>query len=145
MDDQAFQRFQAKYTVLANGCWQWLGAKIGRGYGVMASKSGSRLVHRLSYEHFIGPIPDALTIDHLCRNKACVNPMHLEAVTNKVNNLRGTSASAQNTRKTHCSMGHEYTYENTYIHHSMRHCKTCHRLRERQRKAQLKQRSQQIG
>jgi len=135
MNEKALQRFQAKYTVLANGCWQWNAAKIGRGYGVMQAGPGSRLAHRLSYEHFIAPIPEGLTIDHLCQNKACVNPEHLEPVTNVVNNLRGSSAAAKNARKTHCPSGHEYTVGNTYIRGGMRHCRTCHRICERKRKA----------
>ena len=135
MDDRALRRFHAKYTVLPSGCWQWHGAKTGRGYGVMRIAAGSRLVHRIAYEHFREPIPDGLTIDHLCKNKACVNPMHLEPVSNRINNLRGYSSSALNAKKTHCPEGHEYTSENTYMHRGMRHCRTCHRLQERQRKA----------
>lgn len=138
MDHNAFQRFQTKYTVCPNGCWQWHGAKVGRGYGVMGMPSGSRLAHRISYEHFIGSIPEGRTIDHLCRNKACVNPAHLEPVTNRENNLRGYSRSAQHARKTHCPAGHEYTFDNTYMHRGARHCKTCHRIRERERKARIR-------
>lgn len=134
MEDVFFQRFQAKYTILANGCWQWNAAKTGRGYGVLGVKTGSRLAHRLSYEHFVGAIPAGLTIDHLCENKACVNPDHLEPKTNKANNLRGYSASAKNAKKTHCPGGHEYTAQNTYIHRGMRHCRACHRIQARERR-----------
>jgi hypothetical protein len=82
--------------------------------------------HRVSYEAFKGPIPDGLTIDHLCRNRACVNPEHLEPVTMRVNCLRGESPAAVHARKTHCPKGHEYSAENTYRHKgNHRMCKLC--------------------
>lgn len=134
MDARTFARFQSKYVVQDDGCWQWNGAKVGHGYGVLGVEVGSRLAHRLSYEHFKGPISEGLTIDHLCMNTACVNPDHLEAVTNQVNNSRGSSMSAMHARKTHCPQGHEYTSANTYMHRGSRHCRACHVIRERYRK-----------
>ena len=95
------------------GCWEWIRSCSSGGYGHAWIDGGHIYAHRLSYEVHKGKIPDGLTIDHLCRNRKCVNPEHLEAVTRRVNNLRGTSPSAWNYRKTHCISGHEFNKENT--------------------------------
>lgn len=95
-----------------SGCWLWTGALYPGGYGKFACDSW--LAHRFSYEYFVGKIRKGLEIDHLCKVRSCVNPKHLEAVTNRVNNIvRSNSACALNSRKTHCSRGHEYIPENT--------------------------------
>lgn len=116
-------------------CWTWKGAKAGSGYGQIWDWELNHrlLVHRVSYEHNVGPIPDGLTIDHLCRNRLCVNPWHLEAVSIGVNVLRSPIApAAVNARKTHCKHGHEFTPENTLPHSpSGRKCKTCMQDRDR--------------
>ena len=92
-----------------SGCWIWIGAKKSTGYGVTRwNGKKNALPHRIAYTLLCGPIPTGLTIDHLCRNRLCVNPSHMEAVTNKVNILRGNSFSAQNSRKTKCPRGHKY-------------------------------------
>jgi hypothetical protein len=91
-------------------------------------QKGGRYIHRIAYEVAYGPIPEGLTIDHLCRNRRCVNAEHLEAVTGKENTLRGEAISAINIRKTHCVHGHEFTEENTYRAPSMpneRVCRIC--------------------
>lgn len=95
----------------SSGCWEWTGSMHAAGYGLFRD----RLAHRISYEVHVGSIPEGLTIDHLCRNRRCVNPLHLEAVTIAVNVLRGESPPARNARKTHCPKGHPYDDENTYI------------------------------
>lgn len=116
-----------------NGCWVWTAARCRDGYGVFSPRhSGQLKAHRFAYELLIGPIPDGLVIDHLCRNTACVNPAHLEPVTPKTNVLRGVSAAAQAKRRTHCIRGHEYTPENTSIYNGGngrvgRRCLTCRR------------------
>ena len=118
------------------GCWEWIGGKVQGGYGVLPMNTAadraahsSRLAHRISYEIHVGPIPDGLTIDHLCGNPSCVNPAHLEPVTMRENIRRATFAN-----KTHCANGHEYTPENTYVMPSgYRDCRRCIYLRSRAR------------
>jgi len=86
------------------------------------------MVHRIAYEFALGPIPDGLTLDHLCRNTICCNPAHLEPVTLRVNTLRGTSPIADNARKTHCKNGHPFDEANTYNppkQPTHRHCRIC--------------------
>lgn len=98
-------------------CWLWLSTVTKNGYGQFHVGGRRPYAHRWSYEHFVAPIPPGLTIDHLCRNRSCVNPGHLEAVPLKVNILRGDSAGARNSRKTHCPKGHPYdgTYRGNRI------------------------------
>jgi hypothetical protein len=121
----------------ASGCWLWTGCKI-RGYGQTSVGGGKRgRVHRVSYEHFRGPIPEGLTIDHLCRTPACLNPEHLEAVTSAVNTMRGVGPSATNARKSHCNAGHPLAGANLCAGAPRRgrECRTCRRdaCRERRR------------
>lgn len=104
-----------RFTHFTEDCWYWIGNRSYKGYGEFAvSATKKQKAHRFAYEFFVGPIPNGMTIDHLCRNRSCVNPKHLEAVTNKVNILRGIAPSAVNSRRTHCIHGHEFTPENTY-------------------------------
>lgn len=125
----------------ATGCWNWTGAvnwKRG-GYGtVTLTGRKTTSAHRLTYELVVGEIPTGLDLDHLCRNRLCVNPKHLEPVTRRENLLRGQGATAINAAKTHCPQGHEYSPENTYVHPGTnnRRCRTCnaesvHRMRAR--------------
>ena len=95
-----------------DGCWLWLGAKGSAGYGnfLMPNKPTKALAHRVAYELLVGPIPDGLTIDHLCRVRACVRPDHMEPVTRGENTLRGDTLTAKNKAKTACPKGHPYQY-----------------------------------
>lgn len=128
------------------GCWLWTGAKTSNGYGYLNTDGGRRLAHRFSYESLVGPIPAGLQLDHLCRVRHCVNPTHLEPVTQRENVLRGEGLSAANARKTHCSRGHEYTPENTYIYaEGRRHCRPCALANARARRAALSARSEPTG
>lgn len=127
-------RFWAKVRK-TDTCWLWIGGKNHYGYGSFQTRRGdgwfAAQAHRVAYEALVGPIPDGLTIDHLCRNRACVNPAHMEPVTRGENVLRGESAAATHARKTHCKYGHEFTPENTYTPpgRDVRMCRAC--IRER--------------
>lgn len=121
----------------SSGCWAWTGASSDNGYGYVSRGRGKTkfLAHRVSYTLTIGPIPSGLIIDHLCRNRICVNPAHLEPVTIRINNLRGFGASGNHARQTHCIHGHEFTPENTKIVPATgaRACVICRRERESRR------------
>lgn len=117
-------------------CWEWTGWRI-NGYGrITIGNRQGWLVHRAAYELLVGPIPDGLTIDHLCRNRACFNPAHLEPVEFTVNVLRGIGPAAQNARRTACRKGHIYT-DGSFIREQQgngvtgRRCVICRRERER--------------
>ena len=129
-------------------CLTWTGAKTTLGYGTIGWQGKKVYAHRLAYETLVGPIPEGLVIDHLCRNRACVNVNHLEPVTQGVNALRGVGVMALNARKTHCKRGHEFTPENTYIDaDGRRGCRTCRRMARRaadRRRAQERQQSEEM-
>lgn len=113
-------------------CWVWQGSMYPNGYGRYYIEGIERLTHRWMYEQLVGPIPDGLTLDHLCRVRACVNPAHLEPVTQRENILRGTGPSAIQSRQTHCIRGHEFTPENTHVYRGARGCRICGAMRKRE-------------
>ena len=119
------------------GCWEWLGAKA-RGYGHFnAGDKRYTSAHRWAFETLRGTIPDGLQLDHLCRNRSCVNPDHLEPVTQEENIRRGYGISAANAEKTHCPQGHPYNEANTYRpKRGGRQCKECSRMRTRESRLQ---------
>ncbi len=111
-----------------SGCWEWTAFTLANGYGQFyydGKRNG--LAHRFMYETYVGEIPDGLHIDHLCRNRKCVNPAHMEAVTQQENLVRGVGFAGVNERKTHCSNGHEFTPDNTYYRPDRfgRACRVC--------------------
>jgi hypothetical protein len=114
-----------------NDCWLWRGCKQSGGYGSVNLNGTKTYAHRVSYELLVGAIPEGLQIDHLCRVRLCVNPEHLEAVTPRVNILRGVGFSANHARKTHCPKGHPYAGDNVYMDGSGRRCRTCRKAHYR--------------
>lgn len=117
---------------LSTPCIKWDGARDKDGYGRKQVGKRWTLAHRMIFEKEIGPIPDGLQIDHLCRVRHCVNPLHMEPVTLAENVLRGTGPSAQNARKTHCKRGHPLYGENVMIgNDGRRFCRECGRQRWR--------------
>jgi len=120
-----------------SGCWLWMAGIARNGYGYLSFRGTRWLAHRISYEAHVGVIPEGLDLDHLCRNRSCVNPVHLEPVTRKVNlgrsSLIGRGAGKHQSAKTHCPQGHEYTPENTrqMKQRKGRICRECDRIRNR--------------
>jgi len=104
-------------------CWLWTGSISSEGYG----RYGHEYTHRLMYERYVGPIPEGLHLDHLCRNRICCNPTHLEPVTSRENFLRGESPGARALRTNFCKRGHEFTPENTIHKQGYRTCRACTR------------------
>lgn len=132
------------HPTLGTPCWLWLGSGLASGYGTFGVKVGHRkyrkpLAHRWNYERHVGPIPEGLVIDHLCKTPACVNPAHLEAVTQRENVLRGDSFAATRAQQTHCKRGgHELAGDNLIFRRNMRECRTCENEAQRRRYAARK-------
>jgi hypothetical protein len=131
-------RFAEKYAVDGEtGCWLWQAYIRPDGYGTFMVAGKNFRAHRWSYEQFAGPIADGLVIDHLCRNRSCVNPEHLEPVTSFVNTIeRGMGQRAVTYRERRCKRGHELTEDNLYrspTNSAVRQCISCRKLREQSR------------
>lgn len=133
-------RLMFRTALLPNGCWEWRGARNPKGYGNIRvdSYGPAKSAHRVAYAEMVGPIPGGLEIDHLCRNRACINPQHLEAVT------RTTNIRRVDQRKAVCKNGHAMTPANTRIYVTStemeaRHCRAC--AREFTRRYRLRKRS----
>lgn len=107
-----------------SGCWLWTAYVGPKGYGEFGLNRRTERAHRVGYRLFVGPIPDGLQLDHRCRVRHCVNPAHLEAVTGRVNVLRGDTVAARAAAQTHCAQGHEFDFRSR---HGVRKCRTCKR------------------
>lgn len=125
MDRTPTERFWS-FVTKTDTCWLWTGG-LAAGYGLFWLDGKQVKTHRFAYELLVGPIPDGLVLDHLCRVPACCNPAHLEPVSQRVNILRGIGPSAANALVTHCPADHEYTPENTRMYRGQRHCRACAR------------------
>lgn len=141
MNDAQVQRFVDSIIVVDDGCWLWTKHLDRDGYGQFYL--GHRMENdrriklrtpapRAAYEHWNGLLPSGYVPDHLCRHPVCVNPDHLEGVTNRINILRGVGAPAINARRTHCKHGHELSGDNLRMEGSKRACKECKRRRTRE-------------
>ncbi len=129
-------RMLAKIRKMPSGCWVWLGGVGTSGYGRTSTREGDLYAHRVAYSLWVGDIPGHLTIDHLCKNKLCCNPGHLEAVTAGENSLRGDGACSQHARKIVCLRGHPLAGDNLRRNNrGDRVCVTCKRQRDVTRRA----------
>lgn len=125
-------RFWARVeTGAPDECWLWKMSTTKAGYGQIGwhdGKTVTALAHRVAYELSVGPIPEGLVLDHLCRTPRCCNPAHLEAVTQRENIMRGTSPVARLVGATHCKNGHEWNEQNTWVRREgTRECRACRR------------------
>ena len=129
--------------VTGPGCWLWTGGKTDYGYGIVQkakTRPGHGVVHRIVYEMLVGPIPDGLVIDHLCRVRHCVNPDHMEPVTIGENTRRGIAWDRRREltdASTTCRAGHPYTEANTRLYGPegrFRGCRVCRRERQREKR-----------
>jgi len=122
-----------RYNITPEGCWEFTGTINAGGYGVIGIQNTKLYAHRLAYAVFVGKLDDRMVIDHLCRNRKCVNPEHLEQVTNAENLSRGEKGGVK--PKPACGRGHEFTEANTYMYRNQRKCKTCIYLNQKARRA----------
>lgn len=129
------ERLENKFVITESGCWEWTAAKDRAGYG----RVNGRTAHRQMWLTVVGPIDDGLHLDHLCRNRACVNPDHMEPVTPGTNIRRGVGVGGWKRRTTHCPQGHPYSEENTLVYKGMRSCRICKREQVRRWRASQKE------
>lgn len=120
------RRLEAGLVIgLPDECWPWRGTMFSNGYGRFLLNGVECVAHRVVYELLRGEVPDGYVLDHLCRAPACVNPDHLEPVTQQINTHRGVGPTAKNAAKAQCAKGHEFTPENTRLRRGKRECRTC--------------------
>jgi hypothetical protein len=125
-----------------SGCWLWQGYIEKNGYG----RLGRKWAHRLSYQAFVGAVPDGLELDHKCRTPRCVNPEHLEPVTHAENMRRSPlGAAVLHRSKTHCPSGHPYSGDNLFVFRGMRYCRECSKKHKAAYKAKQRAEKRRTG
>lgn len=130
------QRFWLKVDT-SGDCWLWAGTLRPDGYGRFGVDGQDYYAHRWAYQLLIGPIPEGLTLDHLCRVRHCVNPEHLEPVTNAENVRRGEGITARQSRQDRCLRGHLYAQHGAVTKKGWRQCRACQRLWQRRKNERL--------
>src|SRR5690606_22643593 len=129
------ERFYSKTLPdLETGCWNWTAFRLSTGYGKFRLRGLTVTAHRVAWVDAGGELVDGLELDHLCRDRSCVNPEHLEQIPHATNVRRG-DGGAFHAAKTHCPRGHEYNEENTRRAKGKRHCRSCGREDMRRRRA----------
>lgn len=138
--DEKWNKFMSYVQVdEESGCWLWQGTLDRDGYGHYKEGNKFWQAHRYSYTHLCGEVPPSLVLDHkVCQNRRCVNPAHLEPITNRENILRGNGRGAINARKTHCWRGHPFDAKNTYHYKGTRTCRKCNVIRTMESQARKK-------
>ena len=116
----------------SGACWNWTGRlNSTSGYGEIRLRGAYfGVAHRIAYETWVGPVPEGLQLDHLCRVRSCINPAHLEPVTQGENNRRGVGWAGLNARRMTCKRGHPFDEANTYVWRNSRICRACRKLRD---------------
>lgn len=127
----AIDRLMARTIRIDSGCLEWQGHRLKTGYGQIADSGKCRMVHRVAYEHVHGPVPEGLEIDHLCRNRACVEVRHLEAVTHRENLNRKPKPTA-------CPRGHAMSGSNIKLEGGKRRCRRCRNAKQNARRAVIR-------
>lgn len=146
LNDRFLERFEQ-----TNGCWEWKSTMHHSGYGVIYKSPKQLLAHRVSWEYYNKTvIPDELEVDHICRNRKCVNPKHLRIVTHKINCLENSeSPLAKHAKKTHCPKGHPLSGDNLVKYHleklNQRFCKACFNQWQRNNRKKKAERLQCSG
>jgi len=138
--DRQRAKLLARRQIADDGCWLWPGQKTLAGYGQMRTGPGQRdYTHRISYRLLVAPIPEGTEIDHLCRNRLCYNPEHLEAVTHRENVARGEAPGAVARAKNRCKRGHDMS--DAYVRKATGHrrCRTCELASQAARKTRLRE------
>ena len=125
VSEAVLAKIASRVRIVASGCWEWQGV-MQKGYGRIIVKDYPVYIHRLAAHVVHGDIPDGMEVDHLCKNRSCCNPSHLEIVTARENTLRGDGAGMRCARKTHCPNGHPY---DIFSKHG-RSCRTCSNVRK---------------